>query len=174
MEVEEEISQGQADAEMTVLAPPASSRLPLPPAMRGPLQWHVSSQAAKGRHASCQVCCSRFEDDELRLAKASDVRNNKSLYVHLHCLPGGFHAQDTFGGPAADSDQLRTAMGASMTPQPLNVAAPAPLDSMPHGLQCMSGDEWWLGWKRDNAYKVTTYPMIEVSAACLMAYASPH
>ena len=153
------------------LAPPVARALPRPPAQRGPQEWHVSAQAAKGKHACCVACCTRFETDDLRIAKPSDQRGNKSIYLHPHCLPGGFHAQDTFGGPAVADGRLQTIIATAVSAPPAEMAEPVVVGTLPTGLQAMSGDNWWTGWDWDAMFSVTAFPMIGVPPACVMAYA---
>ena len=113
----------------------------------------------------------RFETDELRIAKHSDFRGNKSIYLHPHCLPGGFHTQDTFGGPAGADERLQELVALAASAQPPDLVEPVALESLPTGLQSMSGDAWWTDWCWDAMFDVTGYPMIDVPAPCIMAFA---
>ena len=155
----------------TRVAPPTSRALPLLPAQRGPQEWHVSVQSAKGRHATCAACCMRFETEDLRIAKPSDHRGNKSIYLHPHCLPGGFHAQDTYGGPAGGDGRLQEFAASAASLPPSDVAEPVAMESLPMGLQAMSGDAWWTVLPWHAMFDFTGYPMIDVPAPCTMAYA---
>ena len=90
-------------------------RLPLPPGQREAQEWHVSTQAAKGKHASCCACSTRFEDDELRFAKPADARAKTSRYFHGQCMPGGFDPRDTFSGPAGSHPGLQPIVASIFT-----------------------------------------------------------
>eukprot|EP00969_Alexandrium_andersonii_P044403 1949110-Alexandrium_andersonii.AAC.1 len=74
----------------------ASSRRPLrrPPDDRVPLRWCAVAQGRRGRVACCRCCAQPFQPGELRLARESDSRAGAGRWLHLHCIPGGLHAQD--------------------------------------------------------------------------------
>ena len=79
--------------------------LPPPPTERMAMEWDISRQKHRGKHASCRACYSEFASDELRFARSSDSRAGSSRYLHATCLPGGFHPQDTFTGTVASEQE---------------------------------------------------------------------
>ena len=124
-------------------------RLPACPSIRGAQEWHTCWQSQKGRHASCFACATRFEDNELRIARPADARGNASRYLHAHCVPGGFHPGDTFMGPASSDPEL-TSIAHSLTDRMLTPPVP-PMEAaaLPElvGTCVRSGDDWWQHWR---------------------------
>ena len=144
--------------------------LPPVPSVRGAQEWHLSWQATKGRHACCWGCHQRFEDAELRVARPADVRGNGGRYLHSHCLPGGFHPQDTFTGPATSDQQIQPIISAlvdhALEPPPI----PVDVSRLPN-LPVLAGDAWWQDWQWQKAFEITCGTLIDVPPTIQVAYA---
>ena len=130
----------------------------------------MSWQATKGKHACCWNCHERFQGSELRVARPSDVHGNASRYLHAHCVPGGFHPEDTFTGPASLDQQIRPFISA-LTDQELE-PPPFPVDvSKLPNMPVLAGDAWWETWQWSDAFNITCSTLIDVPPSVQVAFA---
>ena len=145
------------------------ARLPNPPSQRTEIEWDVSLQAHKGRHATCRSCCSEFGSNDLRFSRSSDARAGAARYLHAACVPGGFHPQDTFTGIAA-AEQRALDLISSFRNTTDGGQQPEPPIALPQtAMAC--GDAWWETLPWHAADELTCGTLIDIPNSLKMAYA---
>ena len=158
-----------AQPSIEVVRPRASRALPAPPSDRGAMEWNISLQKHKGKHASCRACCLEFASDESRFARSTDTRAGTSRYLHAACVPGGFHPQDNFTGPAAAEQVAMDLVSCfrGTAEQDMVTELQPQLPSLPP----MAGEEWWSAMPWDAVFHITTDTLIDIPSSTRMAYA---
>ena len=148
---------------------PAAARLPAPPHARGPIAWQLTRQGRRGKAATCRGCCKAFALDEVRLSRQYD---RAGRHLHLHCIPGGLHAQDTCQGAGLEEDTaIAAAIDAARAPDeveamPVDEAA---VDRMAD-IAPLSGPAWWRAWRWEDASRLHGATLIDVPSTHRAVY----
>ena len=91
--------------------------LPPEPGERGPLQWVATVQGRREKPASCRGCSAAFDFGKQRICGQTDFTSGSGRHLHLHCIPGGLHANDTVQGDPANDANVAARIQQARVPQ---------------------------------------------------------
>jgi hypothetical protein len=133
--------------------------LPKHPHERDALRWTAVAQGHRGKAACCRACTQSFEVGELRLARESDANAGASRWLHLHCIPGGLHAQDEILGAVLQEPAIATAIAAARQPEQESAddsGRPSSSDME------VDSSSFWTEWRWQQAYDCHIKTLISV------------
>ena len=149
--------------------------LPKPPDERGPLQWSVSIQGRRGKAATCRACMQTFSENEARVCRESDLRAGAERFLHLCCVPGGFHAQDEIQVPTGVDAAIAAAIAANRAPLADASADAMTDDTMPMDEDTQPSitgrDSWWATLSWEKVFKQPISTLIDVPQSLRSAFA---
>ena len=150
--------------------------LPKPPDERDPLKWVVTVQGRRGKAATCRACMQSFSEHEARVCRDSDSRAGAGRFLHLCCVPGGFHAQDEIQVPPGVDVSITSAIAAARVPAQDSIGSPMTDDTVAMDLDTQpsavsgQGDFWSsLAWEKVFNRSIST--LIDVPKSLQSAFA---
>ena len=98
---------------MTVTDDDAEAAMDMDTAQRQPRKFKIDEQPGKGKAAVCKSCREAFSRGCLRAVPSEKKSKRNAWFLHLDCIDGGVHPNDTFYTQTRLSEESMTMITSS-------------------------------------------------------------